>query len=66
MSGNTNKDNRVPIRLPHVMIKEVDRLVSDCPIFGNRQQFVEQAVREKLLNARVAEAALRNAKQQHP
>lgn len=66
MSGNTAKDNRVQIRLPHDMIKEVDRLVTDCPIYGNRQQFVEQAVREKVLKARVEEAALRNARQQHP
>ena len=48
------------------MMKEVDRLVTDCPIYGNRQQFVEQAVREKLLKARVEEAALHNARQQHP
>lgn len=66
MSDNLNKDNRIQIRLPYVMIKEVDRLVSDCPIYGNRQQFVEQAIREKIINARVEEAALRNARQRHP
>jgi hypothetical protein len=47
------------------MIKEVDRLVTDCPIYGNRQQFVESAVREKILKSRVEEQALHNAKLRH-
>jgi Arc/MetJ-type ribon-helix-helix transcriptional regulator len=58
-----NKDNRIAVRLPYAMVKEVDRLVNEFPIYGNRQQFIESAVRERLLRARVEESALRTVKQ---
>lgn len=41
---------RKPIRLPQAMVKEVDRIVKKFPMYGNRQQFVESAIREKIEN----------------
>jgi len=49
---------RVAIRIPHVMMDEVDRLVREHPELNyNRQQFVESAVREKIENTIMLENA---------
>jgi hypothetical protein len=44
-----NREKRTPISFPAAIIKEVDRIVSVYPIHGNRQQFFETAVREKIM-----------------
>ena len=40
---------RIPIRFPKPMIELVDRIVDEHPeLFNNRQQYVENALRQRL------------------
>ena len=58
-SQRKGRQKRMPVRLPEVMVTEIDRLVDHFPELGyNRQQFVESAVREKLLDLKGLEAGL--------
>lgn len=42
------KEVRISVQIPGAMVSKVDEIVRDYPIYGNRQQFVEAAVREKI------------------
>jgi len=49
----TDRKDRMAVRIPKSMIAEVDRLVRDLPELNyNRQQFIESAIREKILALR--------------
>jgi metal-responsive CopG/Arc/MetJ family transcriptional regulator len=48
--------DRITVRLPEALAQEVDRIVKKFPMYGNRQQFVEGAVREKIEKLRQFEA----------
>ena len=39
---------RVQLRLPKPLCDEIDRIIQKYPFYGNRQVFIENAVREKL------------------
>ena len=39
---------RIQLRLPKPLCDEIDRLVQKYPLYGNRQKFIENAIREKL------------------
>jgi metal-responsive CopG/Arc/MetJ family transcriptional regulator len=54
-----DKLDRVPIRIPKPMINEIDRILKKSPMYGNRQQFVESAIREKIEKVRLTEIGLR-------
>lgn len=66
MPPTKKKQKRKPIRLPLPMVEEVDRIVKTFPIYANRQQFVESAVRDKIEKVRLIEAKLQRATEQHP
>lgn len=58
-AGKRNRPKRMAVRLPDMMIEEIDRIVNEFPELGyNRQQFVESAVRERLLTLKGLEAGL--------
>ena len=63
-ASTSNEKDRKPVRLPVAMVDEVDRLVDVFPIFGNRQQFIESAVREKIVELKQLEAGLQPLKKQ--
>lgn len=54
-------EKRINIRLPKPLIEEVERIVKKFPMYGNRQQFVEAAIREKLEKVMKLEASFQNA-----
>lgn len=58
----TKKDSppRISIGIPKRMIDEVDRIVENHKEFNyNRQQFIESAIREKIMRLKLLEAGLR-------
>ncbi len=58
--SKTFRTERTQMRLPKAMAEEVDRIVEKFPIYNNRQQFVETAIREKLEKVYRIEAGLRH------
>ena len=61
-----NDTDRKPIRLPLGLVEEVDRIIKKYNFYGNRQQFVESALREKIEKVRSIEARLPHEAEQHP
>ena len=61
-----NDTDRKPIRLPLGLVEEVDRIIKKYNFYGNRQQFVESALREKIEKVRSTEARLPHEAEQHP
>lgn len=61
--SNANSE-RVQIRIPEPMTKEIDRIVEKFPMYASRQQFIETAIREKLEKVLRLEAGLQRATQQ--
>jgi len=50
------KVKRLPIRIPEPMMVEIDRIIDAFPEFHfNRQQFVETAIREKIVSMKQLE-----------
>ena len=51
---------RMPVRLPKPMVQEADRIVREHPdLFNNRQQFVEAAIREKIIQIKLIEMGVK-------
>ena len=49
MPGTLSKVvQRINIRLPKPMIETVDKLVKKNPLYKSRQEYVENAIRERL------------------
>jgi len=46
---------RKNIRIPKPLVDEVDRIVRECGLYLNRQQFIESAIREKVEKFRLVE-----------
>ena len=63
---NNNETDRIPIRLPLGLVEEVDRIIKKYNFYGNRQQFVEFALREKIEKVRSTEAKLPHEAKKHP
>jgi len=49
---------RKSINIPIKMQEEIDRIVLKYGFYGNRQQFIESAVREKIEKVRLTEAKI--------
>jgi metal-responsive CopG/Arc/MetJ family transcriptional regulator len=48
--------SRTSVGLPDPMLAEVDRIISEHPEMGyTRQQFIESAIREKIMQTRLLE-----------
>ena len=51
---------RTGVRLPNPMMDEIDRIVKNHPELNyNRQQFIESAIREKIIQIRSIEMELK-------
>jgi hypothetical protein len=46
--------SRKNIRIPKLLMDEVDRIVRECGLYINRQQFIESAIRERIENVKSA------------
>jgi len=55
----TRRVERVNVRLPKPMVEEIDRIVKKFKEMNwNRQQFIETAIREKIMRIKSIEANL--------
>jgi metal-responsive CopG/Arc/MetJ family transcriptional regulator len=45
---NQPKPGRKNVRIPVPLIDEIDKILVKFPMYGNRQRFVETAIREKI------------------
>lgn len=57
MQNKQGKD-RTTVRMPNALLSEVDRIIKKFTYYGNRQQFIETAVKEKIEKVRLIEAGL--------
>ena len=52
--------DRTNIRIPTAMIREIKRIVDEFPeLYNNRQQFIESAIREKILQIKLIAAKVK-------
>jgi hypothetical protein len=61
-----NKKDRTAVNIPNKMLEEIDRILQKFSFYGNRQQFIESAVREKIEKVRLIEAGLPHEAEPHP
>ncbi len=57
---------RKPLNLPTTIISEVDRIIEKYEFYGNRQSFIESAIKEKIEKVRLTEAKLPREAEKHP
>jgi metal-responsive CopG/Arc/MetJ family transcriptional regulator len=65
-TATANDKERKTVRLLEGMMNEVDRIIEKFTFYGNRQQFIESAIREKIEKVRAFEAGIQDAKREHP